>query len=118
LLGDGHSVARPDQPRQIRFGRVNRHAAHRDRLARVFAAFGKRDVEAGRCGLCIIEEQFEEIAHAVEEQGVASFVLEAPVLDHHRGWGVGAGHESVVAGSYRAIDSRFGRCVTLARPLR
>ena len=99
---------------------MDRHAAHRDRLARVLAALGQRDVEAGRCDLRIVEEQFEEVAHAVEEQGVAGLILEAPVLDHHRGWGVGAGHEFVVAGSYRAIDSRFGRCVNscAATPLR
>ena len=37
-----------DQPREIGFGRMDRHAAHRDRLAVVRAALGQRDVEALR----------------------------------------------------------------------
>ena len=66
---------------------MDRHAAHRDRLAAVGAALGQRDVEAGRGGLGVVEEQFEEIAHAIEQQGVAGLVLEALVLRHHRGGG-------------------------------
>ena len=72
---------------------MDRHAAHRDRLAGILAALGQRDVEARRGDLRIVEEQFEEIAHAVEQQGVAGLFLEAAVLGHHRGWSVGAGHE-------------------------
>ena len=71
------------------------NAAHRDRLAGILAAFGQRDVEARRGDLRIVEEQLEEIAHAVEEQSIASLVLQAPVLDHHGGWGIGAGHPPV-----------------------
>ena len=45
---------------------MDRHTAHRDRLARVRAALGQRNVEARRRGLGVVEEQFEEIAHPVE----------------------------------------------------
>ena len=48
LLGDGDAVAGPDQPREIGFGGVDRHAAHRDRRAVMLAARGQRDVEALR----------------------------------------------------------------------
>ncbi len=68
LLGDGDAVAGADQPGEIGFGGVDRHAAHRDRRALMLAARGQRDVEAGRGDLRIVEEQFEEVAHPVEEQ--------------------------------------------------
>ena len=74
------------------------HAAHRDRLAGVRSALGERDVEAGRRRLRIVEEQFEEVAHPVEQQGVARLLLEAVVLGHHRGWSVGAGHGAMGSG--------------------
>ena len=100
-------LPRLDQPREIGFGGVDRDSAHRDRLAGIRAALGQRDVEAGRGDLGIVEEQFEEIAHAIEQQGIAGLVLEAPVLGHHRGRGVGAGHGSVVAVRQRAIELRI-----------
>ena len=68
LLGDGDAVAGPDQPREIGLGGVDRHAAHRDRLAVMLAARGQRDVERRRGGPGVVEEQFEEIAHPVEQQ--------------------------------------------------
>jgi malate dehydrogenase (oxaloacetate-decarboxylating)(NADP+) len=40
-----------------------------------------------RGGLGVVEEQFEEIAHPVEQQRVAGLGLEAVVLRHHRGLG-------------------------------
>ena len=78
---------------------MDRHAAHRDRLAVGLAALGQSDVEACRGGLGVVEEQFEEIAHPVEQQGVAGLGLEPPVLLHHRSGCVGARHESEVAHS-------------------
>ena len=84
LLGDGDAVAGADQPREIGFRGVDRHAAHRDRLAAVGAALGQRDVERCRRGAGVVEEQLEEVAHAVEQQGVARLGLEAVVLRHHR----------------------------------
>src|SRR5690349_2105159 len=89
---------------------MDRNAAHRDRLARILSAFGERNVEAGRCRLRILEEQLEEVAHPVEEQGVARLVLETPVLGHHRGRSVGAGHDSVVA-AYAVMLNLFQHAI-------
>ncbi len=87
-----------DQPRQIGFGRMDRDAAHRDRLAAVRAALGQRDVEACGGRLGVVEEQLEEIAHPVEQQCIPRLGLEAMILRHHRrllgGRIVGAGHRS------------------------
>jgi hypothetical protein len=92
LLGNRDAVPGLDQPRKIRLRRMDRDPAHRDRLALVLAALGERDVEARGCDLRILEEQLEEVAHPVEQQRVPRLILEAPVLGHHRGWSVGAGH--------------------------
>jgi hypothetical protein len=92
LLGDCDPVACLDQPREIGFGRVDWNAAHRDRLARIGSSLGQGDIEAGGGNPGVIEEQFEEIAHPIEQQSVARFFLEALVLRHHRGRGVGSGH--------------------------
>lgn len=54
---------------------MNGDAAHRHRFAAMLAARGQRDVEQrGRC-LGIVKKQFEEIAHAVEEQTIAGLSL-------------------------------------------
>ena len=76
--------AAADQPGEIAFRRMDRDSAHRHRLAAIGAALGQRDVEAGRGGLGIVEEQLEEIAHPVEQQRVARLGLEAMILRHHR----------------------------------
>ncbi len=67
LLGNRHTVARTDQAGEIGFGGMYGNAAHRDRLAIRLSSLGQRDVETGRCGLRVIEEQFEEVAHAIEQ---------------------------------------------------
>src|SRR4051794_24226493 len=94
------------------------HAAHRDRLAQVRAALGERDVEAGRSGPWVGQEKLEEIAHPEKQQGVARLILEAPVLGHHRGWSVGAGHVPNRSRWTSANRPGIGTRVTLARPLR
>ncbi len=45
---------------------MHRHTAHGYVLALMQPAFGQRDVQRTRGGHRIIEEQFVEIAHAVE----------------------------------------------------
>ena len=74
---------------------MHRHPAHWDRRPAILAALGQRDVEAGRGDLGVVEEQFEEIAHPIEQQGVGRFVLETAVLDHHRSRGVCASHRAI-----------------------
>ena len=59
------------------------HAAHHDRLARRLAALGQRDVEQARGLFGVGIEEFVEVAHPVEEQGVRMVGLEAEVLGHH-----------------------------------
>jgi hypothetical protein len=45
LFGNGDAAPGLDQPREIALGGMDRHAAHRDRLAPMFAPAGQRDVE-------------------------------------------------------------------------
>ena len=66
------------------FGGMDRHSAHRDRLAVMDAARGQRDVERRRGRLGVVEEQLEEVAHPVEEQAIGRFRLERQILRHHR----------------------------------
>jgi hypothetical protein len=56
----------------------------------MLASRGQGDVEAAGCRLGVIEEQFEEVAHPVEEQAIGRLRLEGEILRHHRG-GRGAG---------------------------
>ena len=83
LLGNGDAMARLDQPREIALRAMDRHPAHRDRRAIMLAPAGQRDVERGRRRFGIIEEEFEEIAHAVEEQAILCLGLERQILRHH-----------------------------------
>jgi len=101
---DRDSVTTLDQAREVGFGRMGRHAAHRDRFAGILSAFRESDVEAGRGDPGIVEEQLEKIAHAVKEQGIARLFLEASILSHHRGRSVGPCHDLGVAGKAAAGD--------------
>ena len=56
LVADRHLEAGANKARQIGFGRVHRHAAHRDVGAVVPAALGQRDVERRRRGDRILEK--------------------------------------------------------------
>ena len=70
LLADRDAVAERDQPVQIFVGAVDRHAAHRDVAAEMLAALGQHDAERARGDLGVLEEQFVEIAHPVEQQAI------------------------------------------------
>ena len=85
LFGNRHPAAGLDQPREIAFRRMHRHPAHRDRCALMFPPRGQRDVENLRGQPRILEEQFEEIAHSVEQQRIARLFPQRQVLRHHRG---------------------------------
>ena len=85
LLGNGDAVAGLDQAGEIGFRRMDGHAAHRDRRAVMLAARGERDVEAGGGDPGVVEEQFEEVAHPVEEQRPLGLRLQRQILRHHRG---------------------------------
>ena len=84
LLADRDPEALADQRQQVAFRGVDRHAAHRDILAQMLAAFRQRNVERCRRRDRIIEEQLVEVAHAVEQQRVRMLALDVEVLRHHR----------------------------------
>ena len=89
LLTHRHAVTLADQLFQIGLGGMNRHAAHGDVLARMFAALGQGDVQGLGRLCCIREEQLVEIPHAIEQQVVGMGRLQREILRHHGG-GVGA----------------------------
>ena len=70
LLAHGDAVAEPDQLLQIVVGGMDRHAAHRNVAGPMLAALGQHDAERAGRHLRILEEQFVEIAHAIEQQRV------------------------------------------------
>jgi hypothetical protein len=76
LLGDGHAAPGPDQAGKVAFRRMDRHAAHRDRHAAMLAPACQRDIEHAGGNLRILEEQLEEVAHAVEQQAAVGLCLE------------------------------------------
>lgn len=61
---------------------MHRHAAHRDRLAIMFAALGQRDIQRPGGFGGILEEQFVEIPHAIEQQAIGIRRLDAQILSH------------------------------------
>ena len=85
LFADRDTEALADQARQIGLGGMHRHAAHRNVLTRVMAALGQGDVQRRRRRDRVVEEQFVEIAHPVEQQTVRIGLLDREVLRHHRG---------------------------------
>jgi len=112
LLGDRDAVPGADQPREIGFGRMDGDAAHRHRRTAMLAARGQRDVERRGGRLRIVEEQLEEIAHAIEKQAIAGLVLQRPILRHHRrrgGRGGVAVRGSGSGGGHRPLLSDWGR---------
>ncbi len=86
LLADRDPVAGGDQALEIVVGGMDRHAAHRDVLAEMLAALGERDAERARGDFGVLEEQFVEIAHAVEQETIGVGRLDLQILgDHGRG---------------------------------
>ena len=86
LLADRNGLAQLDQLLQILVDCVIGNAGHRDRRAVRLTASGQRDVEQLRRALRVVEEEFVEIAHPVEEEGVRVVGLDAKILLHH--WAV------------------------------
>ncbi len=84
LLADRDAVAERDQAMQIVLGALHRHAAHRDIGALVPAALGQHDAERPGGDLGVLEEQFVEIAHPVEQQQFGMRGLDLQKLFHHR----------------------------------
>lgn len=84
LLADRDPVAGRDQALEIFVGPHHRHAAHGDIHAAMLAALRQYDAERARGHLGILEEQFVEIAHPVEEQAIRMLRLDLEILRHGR----------------------------------
>ena len=84
LLAHRDAMAERDQLVQIFVGALDRHAAHRDVAAEMLAAFGQHDAERARGDLGVVEEQFVEVAHPVEQQAIRIGGLDLDILLHHR----------------------------------
>ena len=61
-------MALADQPVQIILGALDRHAAHGNIPALVLAALGQNDTERTGGDPGVLEKQFVEIAHPVEQE--------------------------------------------------
>ena len=85
LLTDGYRFAMANQPCQVIFNRVKRHACHHHRLARRLAALGQGDVQQAGGFFGVAKKQLVEIAHAVEHQRAGELGLDGQVLGHHGG---------------------------------
>ena len=95
LVADGHAVALLDEARDVSVGRVVGHAAHGNGGALFLVARGEGDFEFARGHHGVFEKQLVEIAQAEHQQGVGNLLLDAVVLPHQRGGGVG-GHQQTV----------------------
>ena len=84
LVADGDPVPLLDQPRDVGFRRVVRHAAHRNRRAFFLVARGERDLQVARGDHRVLEEQLVEIAQPEHQKGVRHLLLDAVVLPHQR----------------------------------
>jgi len=85
LLGDRDPEAGVEELAEVSVEGVVGDPTHRCFNVVVVAAAGQGDTEHRRCGLGILEEQLVEVAHAVQEQCIASLALELQVLTEHGG---------------------------------
>ena len=83
LFGHRDAKALADELLKIVVGARDGHAAHGDVFAGMLAALRKLDAERIRGRDRVVEEQLEEIAHAVEEQKFRVLGLHLKVLRHH-----------------------------------
>ena len=82
-------MAERDQPVQIVLGTLDRNPAHRDVAIEMLAALGEHDAERAAGDLGVLEEQFVEIPHPVEQQAIGIRRLDLQVLRHHRAGAAG-----------------------------
>ena len=97
LLGDGDLEAAVEESCDVGLDGVVGDAAHGDA-----GACGEDDIHDGGGGLGVVEEEFVEVAHAEEEDGVRrQFLLGLHILSHGGGelFGDGGGHMGRGCGS-------------------
>src|SRR6266446_3583152 len=79
LLAEGNLLPRPDQPRDVRLGRVMGDARHLGALPG-----GERDLEQPGPALGVLEEHLVEVAEPKEQEVIGIAPLQLLVLLHHR----------------------------------
>ena len=84
LLAYGDLVPLGDQPGDIRFRRVIRHAAHRRTLRLAALAPGQRQFQFAGRQLGIVEKHLVKIAQPVKQNAPRVFFLGFQILLHHR----------------------------------
>ena len=84
LLAHGDPMAEADQALEVVVGPFHRHAAHGNVLPLVLPPLGEHDSERPARDFRVLEEQFVEVAHPVEQQAVRIGGLDLHVLRHHR----------------------------------
>ena len=93
LLADGNLVALGDEPGDVNFIRVERHAAHGGALLPAAGLAGQRQLQLARGGEGVVVEHLVEIAHAVEQNLVGVLLLDLKILLHHGRYSL-SGHGS------------------------
>ena len=84
LFADDGGLALFDEFGDVVVDGMHRHARHRDGFARALAAGGDADAEEFAAAPRVVKEEFVEVAHAVEDEGVRVVFFDAEVLLHHR----------------------------------
>ena len=85
LFADGHPLARPYQPAQVRLEGVVGHSGEGDAFGPAVIPGGERQSEEPGDELGILVEGLVKIPHAEQQNGVLVLLLELPVLLHQGG---------------------------------
>ncbi len=82
LIADGHAIALLDQARNVVFGGMIGHPAHRNGLALFLVARGESDFELAGGDDGVLIEQLIEIAESEQQERVGHLLLDAVILAH------------------------------------
>ena len=85
LVADDNVVALVEKLACIGFYCVPGHAAHGNGVGGILVAAGKGKLQLAGCNGRVLEEEFVEVAHAVEEEGVRIVLFDGKVLFEHGG---------------------------------
>ena len=109
MFADRDAVALADQPVQIILGALDRYTAHGDIAPLVLATPRQDDAERLGGNLGVLEKQFVEIAHPVEQEGTRILRLDRAVLRHHwRDFGLGGAVGQRLALGWQRLRRRHG----------
>ncbi len=82
LLADGHLIPLRHKPGDVRFDRMERHAAHRRTLLLPAVLAGEHQIQFPGSRLRVIEEHLIEVSDAEHEDGVPIVLLDIHILLH------------------------------------